>query len=85
MEWTASHAELKEKLSTLDKQITIVHKSSFLKSKPAIQGENKTNEYLLYVENLNFSFLSQDTKRPRNMNKLDFFNIKLHLELLQNS
>ena len=47
MEWTASHAELKEKLSTLDKQITIVHKSSFLKSKPAIQGENKTNEYLL--------------------------------------
>ena len=62
-EWRASHKELKEKLWTLEKQITSVHPHVFLQSKHAVQVENKTNDNVIYIENQPKTYNDEDPEK----------------------
>ena len=64
-EWRASHKELKEKLWTLEKQITSVHCHVFLQSKHAVQGESKNNNDVIYVENQPKTYNDEDPEKYR--------------------
>ena len=70
-EWRASHKELKEKLWTLEKQITSVHHHVFLQSKHAVQGESKIM-IRLYMLKTNLKLIMMKILRSTNVTSVIF-------------